>query len=205
MTGKNGYEGIYEWVRGRLAKADGLAGRAGRLGLTLDGEGRTLVPLFGRVYVVDTSGVAPLDGLPAPVNHLSLAGHYAMSEGRGEASGEFAALHRLSSVIDQGGIFECSSMSKTLDRKFGNDLAALRRRAAQLGGAELSDEPSGGLAWLFQAFPKVPIKLIHHPADDEFGAEYKLLFDTSATAFMAFEALGFLAGAFIGEMLSGPE
>lgn len=196
----NGYEAIYDWVCGQLAEVN-LAERAPRLGLVITEEGQARVNFLGREYLVDKSGAYATDNQRAPINHRSLAAHYAMSEGRGGPSGEFVTLHRLSSVIDQGGIFECASVSKTLDRKFGPNIEALRKRAAELGGTEIPDETSGGLAWLFHAFPKVPIKLIHYPADDEFEAEYKILFDKSATAFMAFEALGFLSGAFVAAML----
>lgn len=194
----SGYEGIYEWVRGHLAAAD-LAACAPRLGLELADDGRVRVNFFGREYLVDNGGVTAADGLPARVNHLSLVGHYAMSQGRGEPGGEFVSLTRLSGVMDTGASFG-RSRSVELNRKFGRDLAALARRAASLGGAAQAEDASGGLAWIFHPFPKIPLKLIHHPADEEFEAEYQLLFDRSATAFMVFEALGFLSGVFVYEM-----
>ncbi|UQZ88059.1 hypothetical protein C4J81_02045 [Deltaproteobacteria bacterium Smac51] len=198
---KNGYEGIYDWVCGHLAKAD-LAECAPHLGLTVREDGKVSVSFFGREYLVDNQGVTPADGFPAGVNHLSLVGHYAMSRGRGEPAGEYVPLWRLSGTIDNSGGFDRSTVSNPLDRKFGSDLTALEQTAVRLGGVPQTDEPSGGLAWVFHAFPKVPIKLIHHPADEEFEAEYLLLFDKSADSFMVFEALGFLSGVFIHEMTS---
>lgn len=198
MALRGGYEGIYEWVCGQLATAD-LAACAPHLGLELRADGRVPVNFFGREYLVDKQGVAAADGLPARPNHLSLVGHYAMSPGRGEPGGQFVPMGRLSGTAGNSGSYE-RSRSRELDRKFGADLAALRQRAARLGGVEQAADPSGALAWLFHPFPKVPLKLIHHPADEEFEAEYQLLFDTSATAFMVFEALGFLSGVFGYEM-----
>lgn len=58
------------------------------------------------------------------------------------------------------------------------------------------DEP-GGVPLIFRPFPKVVLKLVFHPAEEDFPAEFRLLFDSTATAFMDFEALSIMAGAFV--------
>jgi hypothetical protein len=198
-----GYEELSRWQAAKLAGAD-LTGPASALGLAVAGPGVVRVGLFGRDYLVDGSGVRPVDGKPAGPSQLSLVAPYALSPGRGEPAYEFVTLDRLSGPAPgkpgggnwkPGGYF-----GRALARRFDRDPEALAAAAARLGGRDLGREASGGRAWLFHPFPKVPLKLVCHEADEEFPADYRLLFDVSATAFMAFEALGFLAGLFEKEL-----
>ena len=200
MTEKkiNGYHQIYLDLAEALATFD-LAGNAPRLGLAAEGGG-VLVDFFNRAYRVDAAGVRPLDGGPAEVNHLSLIAHYAMSPGRGEPAGDFMPLGRMTGMVEGRGDFEKSLVNGALGRKFGGDKSALAEAAESIGGRAEGRDQSGGWAWLFRPFPKVLVKLLFYEADDEFPAEYRLMFDSRATAFMEFEALGFLTGVFVREM-----
>jgi hypothetical protein len=198
-----GYEKIYHWQAAKLAGAD-LTGPAAGLGLVAIGPGVVRVGLFGRDYLVDGTGVRPADGGPASPNQLSLVAHYALSPGRGEPAYEFVPLDRLSGPAPgqpgAGRTLGRDYLNRALARRFDRDPEALAAAAARLGGRDLGRDSSGGRAWLFHPFPKVPLKLIVHEADEEFPASYRLLFDLSAPAFMVFEALGFLAGLFQQEI-----
>jgi len=196
-----GYEEIYLWQAAKLAGAD-LTGAAPALGLSVAGPGVVRASLFGRDYLVDRTGVRPADGGPANPSQLSLVAHYALSPGRGEPAYEFLPLDRLSGPAPgrPGGGKALGLFDRALARIFDRDPEALAAAAARLGGRNLGRDPSGGLAWLFHPFPKVPMKLICHEADEEFPAGCRLLFDKSATAFMAFEALGFLAALLQSEL-----
>ena len=202
-----GYEDIYRWHAAKLVGAD-LTGPALDLGLTVEGPGQVRVGLFGRDYLVDETGVRPADGGPAHPNQLSLVAHYTLSPGRGEPAYEFVPLDRLSGPAPghpgAGQPFGRHRFDRDMARRFDRDPEALTAAVARLGGRDIGRDISGGRAWLFHPFPKVPLKLIYHEADEEFPANYRLLFDKSATAFMVFEALGFLAGVFLKE-LCGPE
>ncbi|MDR3038839.1 MAG: DUF3786 domain-containing protein [Candidatus Adiutrix sp.] len=209
MAGFGGYEQIYQWQAAKLADCD-LAGHASRLGLAMAGPDLVRVRFFGRDYLVDPGGVRPADGGPAGINHLSLVAHYTLSRGRGEPAYEFVPLGRLSGPVPGRSspagrdTFDREVVDRALARRFDHDPEGLAAAAARLEGRDRGRDPSGGRAWLFHPFPKVPLKLIHHEADEEFEAGYRLLFDTSATAFMEFEALGFLAGLFQREMCAEP-
>ncbi|MDR0882416.1 MAG: DUF3786 domain-containing protein [Candidatus Adiutrix sp.] len=197
----NGYEQIYLDLAADLAGFD-LVGNASHLGLRVV-EGGVGLRFLGRDYQVSARGVEVLDGRPVSFNHLSLAAHYAMSPGRGEPSGQFLPLRRLTGLVEGQGAYDRDGLSRPLIKKFGSDRASLEAAIDSLEGCPAGPDPSGGLAWLFQPFPKVALKLIHHPADEEFPAEYQLRFDSSATRFMAFEALGFLAGVFVQDLCAG--
>ena len=179
-----------------------LSVNAAELGLQIGDDGSVMVNFFQRNYRVDNEGVWPMDGLPVGVNHLSLVAHYAMSAGRGEASGQFLPLKRLTGMVEGQGTYDRDAVNKPLLCQF-NDLLQLEEAVVRIGGAPAGRDPSGGLAFLFHAFPKVVLKLVYHEAEEEFPAEYRLLFDSAATNFVAFEALGFLAGVFVSE-LCGP-
>lgn len=195
----NGYEQIYLDLVKSLTDFD-LPGNAPHLGLRLNPEGQVAVRFLGRDYLVDAGGARPLDGRAVGVNHLSLVVHYAMSPGRGEPSGQYLPLKRMTGMVEGRGAWENDGVSRPLIRKFNGDLSALEAAAARLDGEYAGPDESGGLTWVFHPFPKVPLKLIHHPADEEFPAEFRLLFDSSATAFMEFEALGFLVGVMVDDL-----
>lgn len=198
-----GYEQIYLGLVKSLAGFD-LAGNARPLGLAAEPDGTVRVRFFGRDYLVDRGGARPVDGRAVGVNHLSLVVHYALSPGRGEASGQFLPLRRMTGLVEGQGSFEQDAVSRPLIKRFADDRPALEAAVARLEGAYAGPDESGGLSWLFRPFPKIPLKLVLHPADEEFPAEFRLLFDSSATAFMEFEALGFLAGVFVDEMCQPP-
>lgn len=198
---KSGYAQIYLDLVRQLASFD-LSINAANLGLEVNDDGGVGVTFFGRHYLVDNDGVWPLDGLPVGVNHLSLLAHYAMSAGQGEPSGQFLPLTRLTGGLEGRNSYERDAVSTPLLCHF-SDLASLEAAIARIGGVFDGRDPSGGLAWLFRPFPKVVLKLVYHEACEEFPAEYRLLFDSAATGFVAFEALGFLAGVFVSE-LCGP-
>jgi hypothetical protein len=207
MAGKNpfsGYEGIYEWVRERLAGCD-LAAGAPHLGLAAEPDGSVRVRFLARDYRVTRAGVEPADGRPVEVNHLSLVGHYAASPGRGEPSGEFLSLERLAGPMAGRQSLGGDRFLGPLHRAFAGNRTGLAAAAARLEGTPVDHPSAGGLAWLFFPFPKVAMQLVHHEADEEFPAEFRLLFDDAAPRFMEFEALGFLSGVFIRDLTARPE
>ncbi|KXS56815.1 MAG: hypothetical protein AMR96_00530 [Candidatus Adiutrix intracellularis] len=199
MTKINGYEQIYQWQVGKLANFD-LTGNAPSLGLTTDAVGRVKIYFFGRLYLVDGKGVWPDDGGSAGINHLSLVAHYALSPGRGEPAYDFRPLGRLCGLMEAQNSLVLQDVARAMARRFDSDSAALAEQAERIGGCFEGPDPSGGYSWLFHPFPKVPLRLIWHKADAEFKSDYRLLFDSSSTAFMEFEALGFLAGIFVKEI-----
>lgn len=195
----SGYEQIYIDLAATLKDFD-LTGNAPHLGLTVADDGGVLVDFFNRVYRVDSAGVRPLDGGPAGVNHLSLIAHYAMSPDRGEPSGDFMPLGRMTGMVEGRSDYERSTVNTSLTRKFRGVQAALAAAAEAVGGRPGERDQSGGWPWLFRPFPKVPLKLVFYEADEEFEADHRLMFDSRATDFMEFEALGFLTGVFVREI-----
>ncbi|MDR1657687.1 MAG: DUF3786 domain-containing protein [Deltaproteobacteria bacterium] len=197
---KSGYQKIYEWVASSLPGFD-LAANAPHLGLELHPEGGVVVPLLGRNYLVETGGVRALDGNYAHFNRLSLAGHYAMSQGRGAPALDFVKLSVLSGTPmgTGGGSLERDRISGPLVKKFEQDFSGLESAISRLGGRPVPDI-SGGRSWLIHALPLIVLKLIFYPADEEFEADFVLLYDRRSPEFMEFEALAFLGGSLVEEL-----
>jgi hypothetical protein len=199
---KSGYEKIYDWVAESLNNAD-LAANAGPLGLEPWPDGGVVVNLFGRKYLVDNKGVRALDGLPTSFNHLSLAGHYAMSQGRRPASNDFVKLSALSGLpAGTGqGTFDRDAISKPLARRFGHDPDGLEKVALKIGGRVELRVPGQVSKYIFEPFPRIPIKLVFEEPDEEYDPEFLILYDSSCSDYMEFEALAFLGGVLMKELL----
>ncbi|MDR1050914.1 MAG: DUF3786 domain-containing protein [Deltaproteobacteria bacterium] len=199
---KSGYEKIYDWVVESLAGVD-LAANAGPLGLKAHPSGGVVVPMFGREYLVDSGGARPLDGQHASYNHLSLAAHYARSSGRSEPSYNFVKLNSMSGILAGGsfGSFNRDAISKPLSRRFGEDLPALEEAVEKIGGRPDPSSSGPVHGYLFEAFPRVPLKLVFEEGDDEFDPDFMILYDRSGLDYMEFEALAFLGGVLLQELV----
>lgn len=170
-----------------LAETD-LAAQAPALGLTVDSQGRAPLTMFGRDYLVTGRDVTAADGGPVTWNHRGLMAHYLISQGRSELSGEYLPIGRLTGIINTGQS-PSDSLIKPLTDHFGNNYPAFAEAAAKIGGLHEGRSQSGGEQWLFWPLPYLPMQVIFFEADDEFEAEVKVLFDSSAPTFVAYEVL----------------
>ena len=183
-----------------LAGAD-LPGQAQALGLDIDDQGRVPVRFFDRDYLVSNTAVESLDGAPVPLDHQSILAHYLMSRGRGGLSGEFLPIGRLTGVVSTDAS-PSDSLIAPLTANFGDRYDLFVRAARQIGGQAGGRAPSGGEAWLFPILPFFPVRVIFFEADDEFPAEVKVLFDSSAPSFVAYECLELMELVLVEELLS---
>ena len=183
----NNREQYYHHQMAALAETD-LAAQAPPLGLTVDDQGRVPITFFARDYLADNRAIEPVDGRPTTLDHRSVMAHYLMSRGRGELTGEFLPIGRLTGIINTGAS-PSDSLIMPLTERFGDKYQAFTEAAAKIGGRHEGRAPSGGESWLFQPLPFLPIRVIFFEADEEFEAEVKVLFDSSAPIFVAYECL----------------
>ena len=182
-----------------LAATD-LAAQAPALGLTADERGRVKVAFLARDYLVSREGIIALDGGPVTANHKSVLAHYLMSQGRGQLTGEYLPIGRLTGIAATGGS-PSDNLIQPLTEKFGDKYGAFEEAARKIGGVSQGRAPSGGQAWLFQALPLAPIQVVFFEADEEFEAEVKVLFDSSAPVFVAYEVLELMEMVLLAELL----
>ncbi len=182
-----------------LAEAD-LASQAPALGLTVDEQGRVPVAFFGRDYLVSNRDIEARDGQPVTWSHKGVLAHYLLSLGRGSLTGEYLPIGRLTGIVTSGS-GPSDNLVKPLTEKFGADYQAFTEAARKIGGRSEGRSPSGGEQWLFTPLPYLPIQVIFFEADEEFEAEVKVLFDSSAPIFVAYEVLELVEMVLVAEML----
>lgn len=183
-----------------LAETD-LAGQAPALGLAVDAEGRVPVRFFGRDYLVSRQEIEAVDGSHVTPNHKSVLAHYLMSRGRGALTGENLPIGRLTGVVSSGAS-PSDNLIKPLAEKFGDRYDVFREAAQKIGGRSEGSAPSGGESWLFHDLPFLPVRVVFFEADEEFPAEVKVLFDSSAPVFVTYEVLELVEMLLVVEMLS---
>ena len=192
-------EQYYHSQMAALAEAD-LPSQAPALGLDIDDRGRVPIRFFNRDYLVSNTAVEALDGAPVPLDHQSILAHYLMSRGRGGLSGEFLPIGRLTGVVSTGAS-PSDSLIVPLAANFADRYDLFARAARQIGGQAEGRAPSGGEAWLFPVLPLFPVRIVFFEADDEFPAEIKVLFDSSAPSFVAYECLELMELVLVEELL----
>jgi hypothetical protein len=196
-----GYEQIYLGLLPRLGECD-LAESAQRLGLPISANGTVIAQFCGREYSIASAGVVPTDGLPVDVNNRSVLAYYILSKGRGQPEESFVPLARLSGTLDGQKIHDKNLFVRPLLHAFGDDYKKFEAAARKLDGVPEGPAADAGQRWRFAVLPRIPLRLIFYPADEEFPADIQLLFDRSAPKFLEFECLAFLSGCFVKALLS---
>lgn len=177
-----------------------LKTQAPSLGLLLDNDGRVLVNFFGRDYLVSNDGIEAAGGGLVSYNHKSVLAHYLMSTGRKPLTGEYLPIGRLTGMIDTGAS-PSDNLIRPLTEKFGDKYDRFAEAARKLGGQHEGRSPAGGESWLFSPLPYLPLQVVFFEADEEFEAEVKVLFDSSAPGFVAYECLELLEIILVAELL----
>lgn len=182
-----------------LAEAD-LKSQAAAMELPLDQDGRVKAEFFGREYLIANKGISARDGEAVSYNHQSILAHYLMSRGEGGLSGEFLPIGRLTGMVATG-LSPSDNLIKPLVEKFGDKYQLFTEAALKIGGRHEGKSPAGGESWLFAPLPKIRLQVIFFEADDEFEAEVKVLFDSSAPNFVAYECMELLEMVLVAELL----
>jgi hypothetical protein len=115
-------------------------------------------------------------------------------------AGEFVPIGRLTGVAGAGGASPSEALAKPLTNLFGERYDLFARAAPKVGGRDLGRSPSGARLWEF-GLPKVPIRVEFFEADEEFGAEARVLFDASANRFVSYECLELLTMCLVVDIL----
>jgi hypothetical protein len=180
-----------------LAKQD-IASQASALGLTTEGES-AIVDFLGRSYLVSREGVSAKNGGTVTVDTQSVLAHYLSSKGRSELTGVFVPIGRLTGINISGGS-PSANLTKPLTDIIGDRYDIFAQAAPKVGGRYYGLSQAGGQAWDF-GLPKVPMRIEFFEADDEFGSEIKLLFDSSANQFVSYECLELLTMCLVVDLL----
>jgi len=93
-----------------------------------------------------------------------------------------------------------SSAERKIAGMFKNNAARFRQRCAEMGGTEAPNKLKADYGCRFDLLPNVPLFLFCWSADEEFEADCKLLFDSSAEAHIDIEYLANLLERFTAEL-----
>jgi hypothetical protein len=192
-----GYDSIYLGLISQLSKLD-FQESADRLGLDYV-DGGVQLRFLQREYRITIDGVEPLDDEPVNVNNLSVILYYLLSKGQGEPENSYIPFESIPRMIS-GLHAQSRLMNAPLERYFGSEYAKFCEAAAKLGGIEEVAQVGKHL-WRFDVLPKIPLKLVHYEADEDFPVEIQIMLDTTAIRFLEFECLAFLVGCFVRALI----
>ena len=167
------------------------------MGLKLRDTGQVEIPMLGRLYLMDQSGVIRADGRPVHSVHGSVLAGYLMYRCMGEPAGRFVPLDQLTALVPAQSSYSGARLESRLARCADKDPAGFAQALERMGARPGGDVGSGGQSWIIELLPKMPVQVVLYPGDAEFPATCRVLFDLTATNFLEFEYLAVLATIFV--------
>jgi hypothetical protein len=167
----------------------------------LEGGGCLLeIPSFGgRIEIRMPEGEIAAPPLTDSLSLRVLALRYVRLACGVPESGEWIAYRDL-----PGGRFYAATLAPTVEqplaRLFGNSGGMLGRVSSTLGGerADYGDE-----AFIFHAFPHVPLLLVMHRGDEEFPPDCRVLFDRCCSRYLNTDDLKVLSTQLAAYLMKG--
>lgn len=152
-------------------------------------DGALLLRCFGRDFTVAPDGTIVGAGKTTPWIRILIL-HYIRTRGSAALSGTWSAYAELKAGLVKASSFErdCEvPLLACFRRDRQGTAAALERMGARRGeGFPTAD------AWVIDLLPKVPVAVLFWPAEEEFPARVRVLFDATADRFLDAECLIFL-------------
>ena len=124
---------------------------------------------------------------------------YVRRKGRRPMTGQLIPLGLFPHPASLVRAFQSSAEKKIADG-FKRDLEGLKQRCRALGGSETEGKIKADYICRFDLLPHVPLYLSFWVADEEFDADCKLLFDSSAEEHINIEYLAYLMERFAAEL-----
>jgi hypothetical protein len=168
----------------------------------LDGEETILLKMVHTVYELRKEGLYRNNEYCMDIWAKIIICDYVRRQGRMPLTGEWLPLGLFPHAASLVKAFQ-SSAEKRISSGFARDLEGLKQRCAALGGSETEGKVRADYISRFDLLPRVPLYLSFWVADEEFDADCKLLFDSSADKHMDIGYLAYLVERFAGELLPG--
>jgi hypothetical protein len=124
---------------------------------------------------------------------------YVRRKGSSPLTGERVTLGHFPRTATHVKAFQGNAEKKIAER-FKDGLNGLQKRCAELGGVEAEGRIKADYSCRFDLLPRVPLYLSFWMADEEFDADCKLLFDSSAENYIDIEYLANLLERFAEEL-----
>lgn len=163
-------------------------------------EGVFHVPFFGSGYEVewpDSRIRRAFDHEEVDIATRILILHYLLTADGTPLADKWIAFRSLPGGLGYDAAFR-GRAGLRLERAFGSNGAAFEAAAQSLGGERLA---FGDASFSFQVLPRVWLAAVLYLADDEFSANVNVLFDGSASHYLATEDLAVLGGMLAGRLV----
>ena len=115
---------------------------------------------------------------------------YIKQAGKASLSHKWTAFRELKDGLIRAESFK-GACELSLARMFEHNKEGLINRLVEIGAEKVSGE-STEYSFVVYPLPKIPFLVLLWPGDEEFGAECKVLFDSTVTEFLDVEALLYL-------------
>jgi hypothetical protein len=194
----------YEQARDLAARelaTDNLNAIARRSGFDTDGPALLHVPFLGRSYTVTYPGFEFDDrdnpGAQVPLQEQVLILHY-LQGCRPRLEGRWVAYRELPGAGFYFGAFVKRAVDP-LKKVFGQNVTALNKAAARLGGVPIQ---TGSAGFQLNLLPYAPIQMIVWEGDEEFPAEANILFDAAVGDYLSPEDAAWLASLAVYRLMA---
>ncbi|MCG6553793.1 MAG: DUF3786 domain-containing protein [Candidatus Magnetominusculus sp. LBB02] len=170
-----------------------LHGIAAALGAAAHDTGITIRSL-GRDFIVGSDRKITSDGQVTPWEEILLL-LYIKTGGKGEPAMRWVSFSEL-----RGGGVKVEAIRKEFEEPMSelfNKNPKQAIAAIESLGAELVSGQASEMAWRCHLMPKIPMLALYWPADTEFPARFKAVFDASADMFLDVESIVFLCEGFV--------
>lgn len=114
-------------------------------------------------------------------------------------SGEWISMRQLPGGLGYDRTFQSYSGDE-LARAFKDDVAEFTRVSRLFGGRPGT---VGDASFVFYGLPRLPLMVVYSAGEDDFPAEAKVLFDSSATHYLPTDALAILGGRLCKTIVQG--
>jgi 3',5'-cyclic AMP phosphodiesterase CpdA len=159
-----------------------------------EGEDVLEIPYFDRLVALKHDGVRAEDGRELDPWDRVLLYNYVYFAGSRPLRNQWVGIESFPNSIPKRAALE-EGCHRRISEAFAGCLASLEHACRLLGGERVGSGHNADLACRFQALPRVPLLFLFWDEDAEegFGAQTKVLFDSSATEYLDLEGLCFLA------------
>ena len=164
------------------------------------GEGEFVIPFFGQLYRVGwPQGTAQRasDGQEADIATRILLLHYLLEADGTPMASKWITFRNLPGGLGYDAAFEGRANSR-LVWAFGEDGPAFEAAARAIEGEPLT---FGDASFLFRVLPHLWLAVVLYVADEEFPASANVLFDASASHYLATEDLAVLGGILASRLI----
>lgn len=160
-------------------------------------DGRLLMRCFGRNVTVGAGGDLRAEGILPPWMRM-LVLFYIKNGGVKRISGDWVSHGEL-----KGGLVKYKAFRKECEDPLRNLFDGHFRETASFLDRYEAVHPEGFStrhSWLVHVFPRLPVLFLYWPADDEFGSQVSIRFDSTADLCFDVEQLIFLVEEIVHEI-----